>query len=187
MKCPSCANTLEAPAPRCPHCKLSLQRLDSKFGLVPAHSRFLTDRTGKLPLDEMTQLRAALRLFQKKFPQSLFSVFLTELPRGTSVAEYGFWLANRAKFSSVEKTEGENFNLLLVIDLAGNAAALTVGYGLERYVPEQDLKSVLDDFANGVRDGGLAAGLRVGLDSVTRRLRELSTNARAANFETASG
>ena len=148
--------------------------MDMKFGIVPAHSRFLTDRTGKLPLDEMTQLRADLRLFQKKFPQSIFSIFITELPRDASVAEYAFWLANRAKFSSGEKTYGENFHLLLVIDLAGSAAALTVGYGLERHVPEQDLKAVLDDFAAGMRDNDLAAGLRAAIESLTRRLRELS-------------
>lgn len=180
MKCPSCLKPLEAPVPRCPECRLSLQRLDTKFGLVPAHSRFLTDRTGQLPLDEMNQLRAALRLFQKKFPQSLFSIFVMELARGTSVTEYAFWLANRAKFSSAEKTGGENFSLLLVIDLAGKAAALTVGYGLEPYVSEQDLKSILDDFANGMRDGGLADGLRACIDSMTRRLRELSANPRPA-------
>ncbi len=186
MKCPSCAQLLQEAAPRCPHCRLSLQRLDTKFGLVPAHSRFLTDRTGRMALDEMTQLRAALRLFQKKFPQSIFSIFVTELPRGTAVAEYAFWMANRAKFNSGEKTEGENFNLLLVIDLTGNTAALTVGYGLERYVPEQDLKSVLDDLANGMRDDGLAAGLRAGIDSMTRRLRELSINAPMEKIVSAS-
>ena len=150
--------------------------MDLKFGIVPAHSRFLTDRTGRLPLDQMTQLRAALRLFQKKFPQSLFSIFITDLPRGASAAEFAFWMANRAKFSSGEKTLGENFNLLLVLDLAGNAATLTVGYGLERYLSEQDLKTVLDDFSNAMRDDDLAAGLRAAIDSMTRRLRELSSN-----------
>lgn len=162
-----------------------MQRLDSKFGFVPAHSRFLTDRTGQLPLDEMNQLRAVLRLFQTKFPQSLFSIFITELPRGTSVTEYAFWMANRAKFSSGEKINEENFNLLLLVDLPGRAAALTVGYGLEPYVSEQDLKSILDDFANGVRDGNLAAGLRAAIDSTTRRLRELSDSPPSAKLETA--
>jgi len=170
MKCPSCAHPFDQAVERCPHCKLSLQRLDMKFGIVPAHSRFLSDRSGKLPIEEMTQLRAELRLFQKKFPQSLFSIFITELPRATSVTEYAFWLANRAKFSSGEKTLGENFNLLLVIDLAGSNAALTAGYGLERHVPEQDLKAVLDDLAAAMRDGGLAAGLRASIESLTRRL-----------------
>ena len=183
MKCPSCANALEKPVERCPHCKLSLQRLDMKFGLVPAHSRFLTDRTGKLPLDEMNDLRAALRLFHKKFPESLFSILVTELPPGTSVSEYAFWLGNRAKFSSVETKGNDNFHILMVVDLEGKAAALTVGYGLEPYVPEQDLQTVLNDFADGMRDSGLAAGLHAAIDSLMRRLRELSARAREATRE----
>jgi uncharacterized membrane protein YgcG len=178
MKCPSCGTAFEKPVERCPHCKLSLQRLDMKFGLVPAHSRFLTDRTGKVPLDEMKELRAALRLFQKKFPQCLLSVFVTELPNGSSVSEYAFWMANRAKFASVETTQNENCNLLLIIDLTAEAAAIAVGYGLEPYVAEEELQKVLDQLANGIRDGGLSAGLRTCIDTLTRRLRELSAKAR---------
>jgi len=186
MKCPSCTALLEFPAPRCPQCKLTLQKLDMKFGLVPAHSRFLTDRSGQLPLDAMKQLRAALRLFQKKFPQSLFSILVTELPGGTSVSEYAFWLANRAKFSSGETTFGENFGVLLVIDLHAHSAALTVGYGLENHVGEEDLKTVLDDFAKGLRDEDLAAGLRAGVVSLTRRLRERSAVKRETKLEPAA-
>ncbi len=180
MKCPSCAFVLTGPVERCPQCKVSISRLDMKFGLVPAHSRFLTDRTGKLPLEDMEQLRAALRLFQKKFPQTQFSVLIVELAPGTSVAEYAFWLANRAKFGSVEKKFGDNYNLLLVIDLNAGTAVMTVGYGLEPYVTQSDLQHVLDDLAAGMRDGGLTNGLRICIESVTQRLRELSDNATTA-------
>lgn len=178
VKCPSCAAVLDGPVARCPHCKLSLQKLDMKFGLVPAHSRFLTDRTGTLPLDEMKQLRAALRLFNKKFPESLFSILISDLPAGTSVADYAFWLANRAKFSSVETKGGENFSILLVIDNTSRTAALTLGYGLEPHVSEEDLQAVLDELATGMREESLAAGLRACIDSLTKRLRELSIHAR---------
>lgn len=183
VKCPSCAAVFDAPVARCPQCKLSLQKLDLKFGLVPAHSRFLTDRTGTLPLEDMKQLREALRLFNKKFPESLFSILITELPRGTSVAEYAFWMANRAKFSSVESKGGENFSLLLVIDMAARAAALTVGYGLEPHVPEEELQGALDELASGMRDESLAAGLRACIDSLTKRLRELSAKAREPDLQ----
>jgi uncharacterized membrane protein YgcG len=185
MKCPSCAAVLEAPGPRCPQCKLSLQKLDIKFGLVPAHSRYLTDRTGLLPLEEMKELRAELRLFEKKFPQAVFSILLTELPPGTSVAEYAFWLANRAKFGALQTRQSANYNILLVIDVAAKSAALTVGYGLERFVPEEELQHTLDDLARAVREDGLAAGLRACIESLTRRLRELSAKARTVELQPA--
>lgn len=187
MKCPSCAAVLEKPEARCPQCRLSLQKLDMKFGLVPAHSRFLSDRTGRLPIEEMNQIRGQLRLFQKRFPQSLFSIFVTELPAGTSVTEYAFWLANRAKFGPIEKKHGENFNILMVVDVTARAAAITVGYGLELHVPEKELRNVLEEFAAAARDGDLAKGLRAVIDALTRTLREISAKARQSDLaETAA-
>lgn len=178
MKCPACATIFAEPVERCPECKLSLQRLDMKFGMVPRHSRYLTDRTGRILLNEMAQLRAALRLFEKKFPQILFSVFVDDLPPGSSAGEFAFWMANRARFSSVEKKGGENFDLLLVIDLGTNSAALTSGYGLERYAREQDLQEVLQTLAGPLRAGNVADGIREVIDALTRRLRELYRRAR---------
>ncbi|MDQ6764967.1 MAG: TPM domain-containing protein [Verrucomicrobiota bacterium] len=174
MRCPSCGRTFDVPVARCPHCRLSLQRLDLKFGMVPRHSRFLTDRTGKIPLSDMRQLRAALRLFEKKFPQMLFSVFVDHLPAGTSVSEFTFWMANRARFSSVEKRRADNFDLLLVIDLATRSAALTTGYGLEPFVKETDLDDVLAPLAGPLGEGNVAVGIRASIEALTRRLREIS-------------
>ncbi|HMJ07076.1 MAG TPA: TPM domain-containing protein [Chthoniobacterales bacterium] len=178
MKCPSCATPLPAPVARCPECKLSLQRLDLKFGMVPRHSRYLSDRSGKLALPEMEEIREALRLFEKKFPQILFSVLVTELPAGSSVGEYAFWMANRARFSSVEKTRSDNFDLLLVIDVISQTAALTTGYGLEPYVREDDLRVALDALAGPLRKGDLAGGIHAALQATIRQLRELSAQAR---------
>ena len=171
MKCPSCATPLEFAPARCPVCKLSLQRLDVKFGMVPRHSRYLTDRTSRIPMSDINQLRAALRLFERKFPQILFSVFIDDLDEDFSVAEYGFWLANRARFSSLEKKHGENFDLLLVVDLATRSASLTAGYGLENHVSENDLQVALDELAAPLRQGDVGAGIRALLETLTRTVR----------------
>ncbi len=178
MKCPSCATSLPAPVARCPECKFSLQRLDMKFGMVPRHSRFLTDRTGRVPLSDVEQLRGQLRIFEKKFPQVLFSVFIDDLPKDTSASDFAFWLANRARFSSVEKKEGENFDLLLVIDLARASAALTAGYGLEPSVPEEDLQAALEQLAGPLRAGKVGDGVRALLEVLIRNLRARSQEAR---------
>lgn len=183
MKCPSCAQLLDAPAPRCPHCKLSVHKLDARFGLVPAHSRLLSDRSATLTLPEMKDLRAQLRLFNKKFPQSLLSVFVTELPREVKASDYAFWMANRARFTSADKVRAENFNLLLVIDVANGAAALTTGYGLEKYVPESALQAALDEFLGAYQERGLAAGIRACVESLVRQLRELALAAKESPLE----
>lgn len=174
MKCPSCANPLAAPEPRCPTCRISLQKLDMKFGMVPRHSRYLSDRSGTLELPEMEEVREALRLFEKKYPQILFSVFVAEMAPDGSASEYAFWLANRARFSSVEKTEADNFDLLLVIDVTTKVAALTAGYGLEKHVSEQDLQDALEAAANSFAEHKLAEGIQVCVDFLVRRLRKCS-------------
>ncbi len=185
MKCPSCATPLDAPAPRCPHCKLSLHKLDSVFGMVPAHSRFFTDRSGTLALDEIKRIRTQLSLFHQKFPQALLSVVVTELAGGGSAAEFAFWMANRARFTSAEKTRGDNFNLLLAIDLTGRAAALTTGYGLEKHVPEEALQSALNEFARAQREHGVAAGIKACIASLVRQLRELADEAKGEELQEA--
>ncbi len=169
---------LETPQPRCPQCRFSLGKLDLRFGLVPAHSRLFTDRSGTLPLPNIKQLREQLRLFQKKFPQVLLSVFVNEFEPGTSAAEFAFWMANRARFTSADRVRGENCNLLLVIDLTSGTAALTSGYGLEAHVPEEALQAALDEFAAAVRDDDLTAGVQACIASLTRQLRELSAKAK---------
>lgn len=170
MKCPSCANSLAAPEPRCPRCKLTLQTLDVKFGALPRHSMYFTDRTDRVPVREMAAIRTMLELFHQRFPQCLFSVFVADLPRGTSVGEYAFWLSNRARFTSVEHVQGDNFGLLLLIDVNGEAAALNVGYGLEEHLREDDLQAALDAFAEPMRENDMPAGVQGCLDVVSERL-----------------
>ena len=171
MKCPSCATTLAAPEPRCPKCKLTLQTLDVKFGALPRHSMYFSDRTDRVPMREMAAIRTMLELFHQRFPQCLFSVFVADLPRGTSVGEYAFWLANRARFSSVEHVQGDHFGLLLLIDVNGHAAALNAGYGLEEHLREEDLQAALDAFAEPIRANDMPAGVQACLDAIAERLR----------------
>jgi len=172
MKCPSCRNSLAAPAPQCPVCKLTLRRLDTKFGALPRHSRFVTDRSDTLPLPAMKELRALLNLFQRKFPQSLFSVLVMDGVLNGTIAEYTFWMANRARFSSIEAVGGENFDLLLGVDLRDGMAALQVGYGLENYLRERDLERALAQGSSAFHHGDIAGGIRACVEFMMERMRQ---------------
>ena len=174
MKCPSCGAPFATPVPQCPACQLTLPRLDAKFGTVPRHSRYFTDRSGRLPLHEIKKLRGLLEIFRKKFPQSLFSVFVIDHVQDGSIAEYTFWLFNRARFSSVEGVEGDDFDLLLGIDLESGAAALTIGYGLENYVTEEDLQAALAAAQNAFRAGDYCLGIRECVMFMMNRMRDIA-------------
>jgi uncharacterized membrane protein YgcG len=173
MKCPSCNVALTIPAPQCPNCNLTLRQLDTKFGALPLHSQFLTDRTGQLSLRAMAELRQLLSLFERKFPQSLFSVFVIGPVHGGTISEYTFWLANRARFSSLEVVGGENFDLLLGIDSDAREAALVIGYGLEAYVNEHDLLQALAEATNAFRAGDYARGIRNCVEFMMNRMRDI--------------
>jgi uncharacterized membrane protein YgcG len=144
-----------------------------KFGALPRHSRFLTDRTGQLPLRAMADLRDLLRLFKRKFPQSLFSVFVTDAVQGGAISEYTFWLANRARFSSLGAVEGDNFDLLLGIDTHARAAALVIGYGLEAFISERDLQRALADAASAFYGGDYVGGIRNCVEFMMNRMRDI--------------
>ncbi len=91
-----------------------------------------------------------------------------------SISEYAFWLINRARFGTLDQIGSKNFELLLVIDPEGQAAALTAGYGLENYLSEEDLKSCLAAGNHGFRSGDLAGGIEHCVEGMMDRLREIA-------------
>ena len=172
MKCPSCLGLLETATPKCPRCGLTMRRLDVKFGVVPHQLAFLTDRHGHLLAREARVLRLLLHSFHGRFPQSLFSVFLSEQLPGP-IGEYTFWMANRARLGSIEATGADNFDLLLGIDVDDRAAALAIGYGLEHYLTENDLERVLAAASGAFHAGDFARGIRICLELVTEKMKNL--------------
>ena len=122
---------------------------------------------------EIKKLRGLLQIFEKKFPQSLFSVFVVNgVPNG-SISEYVFWLANRAGFSSIQASAGDNFDILLGIDMEAGMVALTIGYGLENYLTEDDLQAALTVAESAFHSGDFPRGIRQCIASVTNRMREM--------------
>lgn len=173
MKCPSCQAIAFSAQERCPACHLTLHQLDLKFGALPRHTRFVTDSTGQLSRREIAEMRTLLGLFHKKFPQSHFSVFLTNQMSVGTVAEYAFWLMNRAWLGFTQAIGADNFDLLLVIDIPARTAALIIGYGLEHYVTERDLERALAQASGGFHLGNFADGIRHCVEFMTNRMRDI--------------
>jgi uncharacterized membrane protein YgcG len=151
-----------------------LRQLDLKFGAAPKHSGYLTDQALILSAQSNNRLCRLLQLFQSRFPQSLFSAFLTELPARTPLEEYIFWLANRVHFSSGESIGENNFDLLLVVDAAGGEAGLAIGYGLESFVGEETLRDALAAGRAAFARQDWSAGIERCVDRMTESLREIS-------------
>jgi len=171
VKCPSCAAMMERTAERCANCKLTLRRLDLKFGAVPRHAAYLTDRTERVSMTDVHSMRDELRLFARKFPQCVLSVFIIDLPKSNPLNEYAFWLANRARFSGVEAHGNQNFDLLLVVDPANKKTALAAGYGLEEIISESDLADALRAAVPSFENEDFPAGLHQLIERLTESLK----------------
>ncbi|MBA3960718.1 MAG: hypothetical protein H0X40_02300 [Chthoniobacterales bacterium] len=169
LKCPSCRKAVEDPAPRCPHCQFSLEKLARRF--VPLRNDgLLSDSTRSLTHAERRKLRRVVGLFRSKFPQTTLSLFLAELPAGNTITEYAFWLANRERGSAMNATVKHNFELVLLIDITGSAA-LTAGYGLEKYLADEDLNAALRAGRAAFATRDWATGIERCLQVLTERMR----------------
>ncbi|MEO6872744.1 MAG: hypothetical protein ABI233_11060 [Chthoniobacterales bacterium] len=142
-------------------------------------SAFFSDFTQQLERAETRKLTARLELFQRKFPQSTLSVFITELPPRAAVADYAFWLANRVRFSDVEAVGTHDFDFVLAIDTHAGAAALTAGYGLDNRVAEEDLAAALEAGRAAFAVNDWASGIEQCVHGFTERLRTIARRARS--------
>jgi uncharacterized membrane protein YgcG len=174
MKCPSCQAPFFGPVAQCPVCQLNVPRLDIKFGAVPRNAYLLTDHSRRLSRKDFAKVARLLSLFHRKFPQSIFSVFLTNEVAGGNIAEYTFWIANRARFSRVESVGPANFDLLLGIDAGSGTATLTIGYGLENYLTERDLECALAAASSAFHGRDFAGGIRLCVEFMINRMRDIA-------------
>jgi uncharacterized membrane protein YgcG len=134
----------------------------------------------------ITDLRALLNLYRRKFPQSLFSVFVMGRVDNGTIAEFTFWLGNRARFSGVGAVGENNFDVLLGLDLHARAAALQIGYGLENYLTERDLERALARAAKAFSANDLPRAIRECIEFMMERMREVArAAAQAESPETA--
>ena len=174
VRCPSCAAVLDPGGEQCENCKLTLRRLDLKFGTIPRHANYVTDRTERLPIIEVERAREELRLFERQFPQSPLSVFVVDLTKGQAASEYVFWLANRGRFGLAEAIGAKNFDLLLLLDTGNRNVALAAGYGLEGLVTASQLAGVVDAVAKKLDDENFAGAVDACIDRLSEILRAAS-------------
>ena len=149
MNCPHCQAALTEEVSACPKCQFDYGQLGGVFGSMPTLKGALSDMPRVLSIREASKVRGKIKQFARQFPQLDFNVLLTTVPSEEPLAKYAFWVFNGAGMCSHLHKGGLNFHLLLVIDIKHDRANLSVGYGLEPFVSEEDLGSVL----------GVASGL----------------------------
>jgi hypothetical protein len=103
----------------------------------------LTDAAHCLRVREKEHLKHELDSFQLAFPQAFLAVYLGVLPTSPSPAEIAFWLLNHAAFQPADPARLNERAALLIIDPVSRTAGLTVGYGLEPFLPAPVIQGIL--------------------------------------------
>lgn len=177
MKCPRCSHKVDAGEGWCAQCGFNQDSVDEQFGADAVFVERVTDAAGVLPEESRRRIELVLAEFERRFPQLFLMVYVGSLPRQTSLRQFAFWLMNRAAVSDVEITRPNENGVLLMIDAANHAAALTCGYFLECFIGPEDFSVWLDRCSSHLEAGEIDATVEVLAREITACLRKRAAEA----------
>jgi uncharacterized membrane protein YgcG len=137
----------------------------------------LTDAAHCLRVREKELLKHELDGFQQAFPQVFLAVYLGVLPTTPSASEIAFWLLNHAAFRPADPSRLNERAALLVIDPVARSAGLTVGYGLEPFLPQKNLLAILRRMRTPLWHGEYAGAIELGISLIGKALRSAGKRA----------
>jgi uncharacterized membrane protein YgcG len=173
MHCPYCQSPVSEDAPSCPRCGLSLEKAGAYFGTAPRLVHGVSDSAGVLSAGARRRIRRRIAAFERRFPQSGFTVAFMALGKEIPGATYTYWIFNRCNPAGELIQGAENRHVFLLVDTAGHGAWLTVGYGLEPFIGADHLHRFLDRAEPHFAKGRYAAGVIALLAEVEVVFREV--------------
>ena len=145
VTCPGCHRVLPGPVEQCPVCAYNAWTCVDHFPYpAPSLDRYV-DVENRLTNDDRARLDRVIESVEADMPQVRLHVCLVRLLPGTDARECGFWMMNAAIPRDDEEAEHRPWSVLLLIDLAGSTASATVGYGLDPFVSDAQLKAALSE------------------------------------------
>jgi uncharacterized membrane protein YgcG len=171
-ECPKCGELTSQPLSHCGACGLSLEWLSRSLGSNLVSLEALTDAAHCLRAREKELLKHDLEAFQQAFPQVFLAVYVGVLPTSPSPPEIAFWLLNQAAFQPADATRLNERAALLVIDPVARSAGLTVGYGLEPFLPRAKLHAILRRIRTPLWHGEYVGAIQSAIKLVAGTLRK---------------
>ena len=140
VTCPGCHEVLPGPVELCPRCAYSAWTCVDHFPYSPPPLDRYIDVESRLSNEDRARIDRSIEALERDLPQVRVYVCLVKLLPGTDVRECGFWMFN----ASVPRDEAEAahraWSVLLLIDTGASAAGATVGYGLDSFVSDAQLR-----------------------------------------------
>lgn len=156
---------------------MSLGSLSQSLGSNLVSLQALTDAAHCLRTREKEFLAHELDGFHQTFPQVFLAVYLGVLPPSPTPAEIAFWLLNHAAFQPADPAKLNERTALLVIDPVGRTAGLTVGYGLEPFLPAGTLSGILRRIRTPLWHGEYSSAIVLAIKLIGNSLRKAARRA----------
>ena len=163
MKCPECLEKIHDHAEECPHCGMTLERLEPNYeGIKLEVNDGVHDVAGVLGKDTRKQLKLAVQACEKQFVGVRVAVSFVALRNEQALEGYGFWLLNRGRFFREREEKSERVvgrgRVILVVDVEGKRVGLSYGYYFDGFIREKENFDVLSTGHASLLEGEMLMG-----------------------------
>ncbi len=159
VSCPGCHRVLDGPVDQCPACGYNAWTCVDHFPYSPPPLERFVDVEDKLSNEDRARLDKAVNALENEFAQVRLHVCLVKLLPGTDVSECGFWLLNASIPRDDEAAQRRPWSVLLLMDLTAANASATVGYALDRFVSDTQLRAALAAAQSDWESSNFTAGI----------------------------
>jgi hypothetical protein len=171
MKCPHCSSPITTGQAACPGCGFSASAIRAYLGADWVRLERITDVAGRLNLRETRHLETVLDEFERRFPQCFMAGYIGVLPDTLTLTDLGFWLINHGAFQTHQISRRNDFAIVLLIDPLRQQAGFTLGYALEKILPEQVLQTILKKLNRPLRRGAFSQAIELACTLIDKALR----------------
>ncbi len=173
MTCPYCESPAYEDAPECQRCGITMDKADQYFGTAPPLQPGVNDTSKALSARDQKRVSIALNNLEGHFPQLGFTIVYLPLALTFSAQAYAFWLFNHRALGGAAAMGGANRHILILVDTAGQRAAITVGYGLEPFLGKHALLECLWSAIPAYHDKRYAQGTLLLLEALGKRIKAI--------------
>jgi uncharacterized membrane protein YgcG len=121
-----------------------MEKAAAFFGIAPRLIRGVSDSAGVLTTADLRVIRRRIADFERRFPQTGFTVALMAVSKDFPGATYAYWVFNRCNPAGELNQGSANRHVFLLVDTAGKGAWMTIGYGLEPFIGERHLRQSIE-------------------------------------------
>lgn len=159
---------------------MDLEKLANALGPVPVVFGGISDGSQIFNRTDTKKIKKLVDRYQRTFPQSRLHVVSRIFDQKVELPVIIFWVFNRAGLSQESAKQGNNRDIVILIEPNRRQAAMMVGYGLEPFLPQQALDRIIEQAQPYFSSEDYCEGLTIAVERLTELLKSVSQDLPAA-------